>query len=71
MVDKTIAHLGRLDAAFNNAGINSPKTDTADLEASEYDRIMGVNLRGVWLCMKYELLQMRKQGSGTIVNCSS
>jgi len=71
MVDKTIENFGRLDAAFNNAGVNSPQTDTADLAASEYDRVMGVNLRGVWLCMKYELLQMRKQGCGTIVNCSS
>lgn len=58
-------------AAYNNAGVNSPATDTADLLSEEYDRIMNINLRGVWLCMKYELQQMRNQGSGAIVNCSS
>lgn len=71
MVDKTIAAFGRLDAAYNNAGIQSLVTDTADLTAAEFDRVIGVNLRGVWLCMKYELLHMRNQGSGAIVNCSS
>lgn len=71
MVEKTVDTYGRLDAAYNNAGIQSPVTDTADLEAEEWDRVMAVNLRAVWLCMKYELLQMRKQGSGCIVNCSS
>lgn len=71
MVEKTVKAFGSLDAAYNNAGINSPATDTADLSTEEYDRIMGINLRGVWLCMKYELQQMRKQGSGAIVNCSS
>lgn len=71
MVEKTVEAFGRLDAAYNNAGIQSPVTDTANLEAEEWDRVMAVNLRAVWLCMKYELLQMRKQGSGCIVNCSS
>jgi NAD(P)-dependent dehydrogenase (short-subunit alcohol dehydrogenase family) len=71
MVNTTIEKFGRLDAAFNNAGIQIPMTDTADLAASDYDLVMGVNLRGVWLCMKYELLCMRGQGYGTIVNCSS
>lgn len=71
MVEKTVAAFGRLDAAYNNAGIQSPVTDTADLEADEWDRVMRVNLRSVWLCMKYELLQMRAQGSGAIVNASS
>lgn len=71
MVDRTVATFGRLDAAYNNAGIQSPVTDTADLEAKEWDRVLAVNLRAVWLCMKYELLQMRKQGNGCIVNCSS
>ena len=60
-----------MDAAFNNAGIQSPVTDTAELEAAEFDRVMAVNLRSVWLCMKYELLEMRKRGSGAIVNNSS
>lgn len=71
MVSATVRELGRLDMAFNNAGIQSPVTDTADLESAEFDRVMSINLRSVWLCMKYELLEMRKQGSGAIVNNSS
>lgn len=71
MVDKAVETFGRLDAAYNNAGVNSPMTDIADLEEEEYDRIMNIDLRSVWLCMKYELKQMRIQGSGAIVNCSS
>ena len=71
MIDKTIQTFGKIDAAFNNAGIQIPLTGVADLTSIEYDRIMSINLRGVWLCMKYELLQMRKQGSGVIVNNSS
>jgi NAD(P)-dependent dehydrogenase (short-subunit alcohol dehydrogenase family) len=71
MVDLTISAFGRLDAAYNNAGINSPVAETADASSEEYDRVMAINLRGVWNCMKYELLQMRRQGSGAIVNCSS
>ncbi|MBQ7739209.1 MAG: SDR family oxidoreductase [Desulfovibrionaceae bacterium] len=71
MVAKTVEVFGRLDLAFNNAGIQSPVTDTAELEAAEFDRVMAINLRSVWLCMKYELLEMRKLGSGAIVNNSS
>lgn len=71
MIDETIQTFGKIDAAFNNAGIQIPLTGVADLTSIEYDRIMSINLRGVWLCMKYELLQMRKQGSGVIVNNSS
>ncbi|MBD2705179.1 glucose 1-dehydrogenase [Spirosoma sp. BT702] len=70
-IDRTVAEYGRLDAAFNNAGIMVPMTDTADLEEAIYDRVLDINLKGVWLCMKYELQQMRKQGSGAIVNNSS
>lgn len=71
MMDQIIKVFGRLDAAFNNAGIQSPSTNIADLTSDEYDRILDINLKGVWLCMKYELLQMRQQGNGAIVNCSS
>ncbi len=71
MVAKTVAEFGRLDAAFNNAGVQSPVAETADADPRDYDFVMGVNLRGVWNCMKYELLEMRKQGSGAIVNNSS
>jgi NAD(P)-dependent dehydrogenase (short-subunit alcohol dehydrogenase family) len=71
MVRQTVATFGRLDAAFNNAGVQSPLAETADASAEEFDRVNAINLRGVWSCMKYELLQMREQGSGAIVNCSS
>src|SRR5437773_11431875 len=71
MVAQTVSTFGRLDAAYNNAGVQNVLADTADTTAEDYDRVMGVNLRGVWSCMKFELQQMRKQGSGSIVNCSS
>lgn len=71
MVERTVAEFGRLDAAYNNAGIQVPSSDIADQSADEYDRINAINQRGVWACMKHELRQMRKQGSGAIVNCSS
>ena len=71
MVERTIVTFGRLDAAFNNAGIQVPSSEIADQSAEDYDRISAINQRGVWACMKHELLQMRKQGSGAIVNCSS
>src|SRR5438094_9731301 len=71
MVKKTVAEFGRLDAAYNNAGIQNVLAETADSPRADYDRVMGINLRGVWSCMKFELQVMRKQGSGAIVNCSS
>ena len=71
MVQKTIATFGQLDAAYNNAGIQNVLAETADSTRDDYDRVMAINLRGVWSCMKFELQQMRKQGSGAIVNCSS
>ncbi|HWT65361.1 MAG TPA: SDR family NAD(P)-dependent oxidoreductase [Terracidiphilus sp.] len=71
MVKETIAAFGRLDAAYNNAGVQNILAETADTTREDYDRVMSINLHGVWSCMKVELQQMRKQGSGTIVNCSS
>jgi NAD(P)-dependent dehydrogenase (short-subunit alcohol dehydrogenase family) len=71
MVERTVATFGRVDAAFNNAGVQVPSSEIADQSAEDYDRINAINLRGVWACMKHELLQMRKQGNGAIVNCSS
>jgi NAD(P)-dependent dehydrogenase (short-subunit alcohol dehydrogenase family) len=71
MVEQTVSAFGRLDAAFNNAGVMSLAVETADASSQEFDRLNAINLRGVWFCMKYELLQMRKQGSGAIVNNSS
>ncbi|MDX3099214.1 glucose 1-dehydrogenase [Nonomuraea angiospora] len=70
-VDRTVDEFGRLDMAFNNAGIMIPDSDAADEPAEAFDSVMAVNLRGVWACMKHELARMRRQGSGAIVNCSS
>jgi NAD(P)-dependent dehydrogenase (short-subunit alcohol dehydrogenase family) len=71
LVERTVSAFGRLDAAFNNAGVQSPIAETADASGEEFDRVIAINLRGIWTCMKYELLQMRTQGSGAIVNTSS
>lgn len=71
MVQETVTTFGRLDVAFNNAGIQNVLAEIADATVEDFDRVNAVNLRGVWGCMKYELQQMRKQGSGVIVNCSS
>ncbi|PTT00084.1 oxidoreductase [Pedobacter sp. HMWF019] len=71
MVDKTVATFGKLDVAYNNAGIQNILADAANQTREDFDRVTGVNLRGVWSCMKYELQQMCKQGNGAIVNCSS
>jgi NAD(P)-dependent dehydrogenase (short-subunit alcohol dehydrogenase family) len=57
--------------AYNNAGVQNIVAETADAPREDFDRVMAINLRGVWSCMKFELRQMRKQGSGAIVNCSS
>jgi NAD(P)-dependent dehydrogenase (short-subunit alcohol dehydrogenase family) len=71
MVKGTVATFGRLDMAFNNAGIAGPSGDFTDETAEAFDEVNAINLRGVWTCMKHELHQMRTQGSGAIVNCSS
>src|ERR1700733_11168350 len=71
MVQQTVATFGQLDAAYNNAGIQMVLAETADSPRDDYDQVMAINLRGVWSCMKFELRQMREQGSGAIVNCSS
>src|SRR5438552_15337947 len=71
MVKKTVSTFGRLDAAYNNAGVQNILAETADAPREDFDRVMAINLGGVWSCMKFELRQMRKQGSGAVVNCSS
>ena len=71
MVARAVGIYGRLDVAFNNAGINSDGAPMLDTGDDLFDRIIDVNLRGVWNCMKAELRQMTAQGSGVIVNCSS
>jgi NAD(P)-dependent dehydrogenase (short-subunit alcohol dehydrogenase family) len=71
MVERTVATFGQLDAAFNNAGVMASIAPTADSTRDEWDRVININLRGVWSCMKHELSQMVRQGGGAIVNCSS
>jgi NAD(P)-dependent dehydrogenase (short-subunit alcohol dehydrogenase family) len=71
-LDRTVEAFGRLDFAFNNAGIEPRKpAPTADYDEEEWDRIIDINLRGVFLCMKYEIPLILKQGGGAIVNTSS
>jgi NAD(P)-dependent dehydrogenase (short-subunit alcohol dehydrogenase family) len=71
MVERAVAEFGRLDMAFNNAGISGPSGPFLEETAEQFDRVNAVNLRGVWTCTKHELKQMRAQSSGAIVNCSS
>jgi NAD(P)-dependent dehydrogenase (short-subunit alcohol dehydrogenase family) len=71
MIERGVSTYGRLDAAFNNAGVNSKATAFLDTSDAELERVMGVNLRGVWNCMKAEVRQMLAQGGGAVVNCSS
>jgi NAD(P)-dependent dehydrogenase (short-subunit alcohol dehydrogenase family) len=71
MVNKTIEVFGRLDCALNNAGVPAIGKRIADCSEEDWDRVIEINLKGVWLCMKYEIPQMLKQGKGAIVNTSS
>ncbi len=73
MIDFTVRAFGRLDCAYNNAGIMSDDVETAELDSAEFDRVININLRSMFLCMKYELRQMLRQGGEgyAIVNCSS
>jgi len=76
MIRSVVAAYGRLDCAFNNAGIAGFQVDasgkrTAEWSEESFDRMIAVNLKGVWLCMKHELVQMQAQGGGVIVNTGS
>ena len=70
-VARAVTEFGRLDMAYNNAGILGPMGDVTDETADAFDQVNAVNLRGIWTCMKHELLHTRSRGSGAIVNCSS
>jgi len=71
LVEKTIATFGHLDYAFNNAGIEGTSAPVQDCTEENWDKTISVNLKGVWLCMKYEIPEMIKQSKGVIVNTSS
>jgi NAD(P)-dependent dehydrogenase (short-subunit alcohol dehydrogenase family) len=71
LMDTILERYGRLDCAFNNAGWEGEIAPTAECTEENWDRVIDVNLKGVWLCMKYEIKQMLKQKSGAIVNTSS
>lgn len=71
MADTTVATFGRLDYAFNNAGIEGTTANIPDCTEENWDKTISINLKGIWLCMKYEIPQMLKQGKGAIVNCAS
>ena len=70
-LDKAVEAFGRLDFAFNNAGVEQATAALADITEQEWDRVINIDLRGVFLCMKYEIPLMRKFGGGAIVNTSS
>lgn len=71
MVKATVDTFGSLDCAFNNAGVGDPTARIVDCTEEEFDRFYQINLKGVWLCMKYEIKQMLIQGGGAIVNTAS
>jgi NAD(P)-dependent dehydrogenase (short-subunit alcohol dehydrogenase family) len=71
MMETIVERFGRLDIAVNNAGTATPLQEFHEVEEAEFDRVMAVNLKGVWLCMQAEIRQMLKQGSGRIVNMAS
>jgi NAD(P)-dependent dehydrogenase (short-subunit alcohol dehydrogenase family) len=71
LIGRTLERFGRLDFAFNNAGIEQQPTPFLDQNEEDYDRVMDINVKGVWLSMKYEIPAMLKSGGGSIVNTSS
>ncbi|MDQ0604792.1 NAD(P)-dependent dehydrogenase (short-subunit alcohol dehydrogenase family) [Streptomyces canus] len=70
-LDDTIQAFGRLDVAFNNAGVEQPVMPAADIAKDEWDRVIGVSLTGMFLCLKYQIPLLLQQGGGAIVNASS
>jgi NAD(P)-dependent dehydrogenase (short-subunit alcohol dehydrogenase family) len=70
-VAQAVNTFGRIDCAFNNAGVENKATPLHEIELEEWDRILSINLRGTFVCMKHEIAQMVRQGSGVVVNTSS
>jgi NAD(P)-dependent dehydrogenase (short-subunit alcohol dehydrogenase family) len=70
-IKQVVDRFGRLDIAFNNAGVENKTAPVHEIDLAEWDRILGINLRGTFLCMKHELAQMVEQGGGVVVNTSS
>ncbi len=71
LVDQTVEKYGKLDCAYNNAGVEGSPCSTVECSTENWDKTININLKGVWLCMKYEIPAMLKHGKGSIVNCSS
>ncbi len=71
LIQATVDRYGRLDCAINNAGVSMRPSSTVELDEAEWDRVIGINLKSVYLCMKYELPHMQARGGGAIVNVSS
>lgn len=71
LIKQAVATYGRLDCAFNNAGVEGAFVSTTEYSEADWDRVLAINLKGVWLCMKYEIAHMLRQGSGAIVNTAS
>lgn len=71
VVDQTISEFGRLDFAFNNAGIEGAQAPVHQYTEVDWDKTLGINLKGIWLAMKFEIDQMLNEGKGVIVNCAS
>lgn len=71
LIEKTLEKYGRLDCAYNNAGIEGAQSSITECTEENWDKTININLKGVWLCMKYEIPAMLKSGGGNIVNCSS
>jgi NAD(P)-dependent dehydrogenase (short-subunit alcohol dehydrogenase family) len=71
LIDEVVRKYGRIDCAVNNAGVEGTLAPTTECTEENWDKVLSINLKGIWLCMKYEIPQMLKQGSGSIVNMSS
>lgn len=71
LMEKAIAHFGKIDYAFNNAGIEGLMANTHECTEENWDKTISVNLKGIWLCMKYEIPYMLKANKGVIINCAS